>query len=156
MQRAPILTLLLCQLGIVKPPRRLLLLLQTTRSWRSIGPFDSPMAESARLLPVTASPLPVHAGTIAGFISRNPAAERLGDKRQPSGTSETRPAPTGITAAGPESQPRPDPACRTDAATASVKLLQSRQRPAPGKPCAKRVVTTRRQPVVTTRKLPQP
>jgi len=61
---------LLCQSGVVKPPRRLLLLLlQTTRSWRSIGPFSSPMAMSARLMPVTASPLPAHAGAIAGLIS---------------------------------------------------------------------------------------
>jgi hypothetical protein len=59
----------LCQSGIGKQPRRLLLLLQTTRSWRSIGPFDSPMAESARLMPVTASPMPAHAGAIAGLIS---------------------------------------------------------------------------------------
>ena len=63
-------TQVLCQSGIEKQPRRLLLmLLQTTRSCRSIGPFDSRMAESARLMPVTASPMPAHAGAIAGLIS---------------------------------------------------------------------------------------
>jgi len=63
------LTQLLCQSGIGKQRRRLLLLLQTTRSWRSIGPFNFPLAESARMMAVTASPLPAHAGAIAGLIS---------------------------------------------------------------------------------------
>jgi hypothetical protein len=48
-----------------------------------------------------------------------------------------------------------DPTRRTEAATAEVKLLQSRSALLQAKPCANRVVTTRRQPVVTTRKLPQ-
>ena len=61
----------------------------------------------------------------------------------------------------PASQPAPrtdcatDPACQAETATANVKLPQSRQRTAPAKTCVNRVVTTRRQPVVTTRKLPQ-
>ena len=61
----------------------------------------------------------------------------------------------------PVSQPVPrancatHPARRTEAARADIKLLQPRQRPAQAKPCANRVVTTRRQPVVTTRTLPQ-
>ena len=48
-----------------------------------------------------------------------------------------------------------DPVCRTEAATTDAKLLQPRQRPASSQPCANRVVTTRRHPVVTTRKMPQ-
>lgn len=32
-------------------------------------PFYSPLAESARLMPVTASPMPAHAGALAGLIS---------------------------------------------------------------------------------------
>ena len=45
--------------------------------------------------------------------------------------------------------------CWPEAATAEVQLLQFRQRPAPAGPCANRVVTTRRQPVVTTLEMPQ-
>ena len=48
------------------------------------------------------------------------------------GTTNARPAPTGITA-GPEDQLRHHPARRTEAATAEVKLLQLRQRPAPSR-----------------------
>ena len=49
--------------------------------------------------PVTASPMPAHPGATAGLISRNPAAERAGDRPQASGTRDARPAPTGIAAA---------------------------------------------------------
>lgn len=49
----------------------------------------------------------------------------------------------------------PTPVGQTEAATADVQLLQPRQRPAADPRCANRVVTTRRQPVVTTRTLPQ-
>ena len=62
----------------------------------------------------------------------------------------------------PASQPVPgancaiDPARRTEAATADVQLLQSRSALPQAEPCANRVVTTRRQPVVTTREMPQP
>lgn len=47
------------------------------------------------------------------------------------------------------------PAYRTEAATAEVKLLQPRSALLQAEACANRVVTTRRQPVVTTRELPQ-
>ena len=62
----------------------------------------------------------------------------------------------------PASQPVPrancatGPALRIEAASADVDLLQSRSALPKAKPCANRVVTTRRQPVVTTRELPQP
>jgi len=62
----------------------------------------------------------------------------------------------------PASQPVPrancatHPAFRTEAATAEVKRLRSRSALPQAEPCANRVVTTRRQAVVTTRKLPQP
>ena len=49
-----------------------------------------------------------------------------------------------------------DPALRAEAATTEVKPLQSRSALPQAKPCANRVVTTRRQPVVTTREMPQP
>ena len=61
----------------------------------------------------------------------------------------------------PASQPVPrancatGPTLRIEAATTEVKPLQSRSALPKAKPCANRVVTTRRQPVVTTRKLPQ-
>ena len=48
------------------------------------------------------------------------------------------------------------PAYRTEAATTDVKLLQPRSALLQAQPCANRVVTTRRQPVVTTREMPQP
>ena len=63
------------------------------------------------------------------------------------------PQPTSRCARWPNEPP--STACRSVAATAVAKLLQSRQRPALAKPCANRVVTTRRQPVVTTRSQPQ-
>jgi hypothetical protein len=68
-------------------------------------PFNFPLAESARLMPVTASPMPAYAGAVAGLISRKPAAERCGDNSRSSGMTLARPAPTGITV-GPESQLR--------------------------------------------------
>ena len=49
-----------------------------------------------------------------------------------------------------------DPALGIEAASADVQLLQSRSALLQAKPCANRVVTTRRQPVVTTREMPQP
>ena len=57
------------------------------------------LAESARLMPVTASPMPAHAGTNAGHISCNPAAERLGDIGSSSGPIDARTPPTCIAAA---------------------------------------------------------
>jgi hypothetical protein len=48
-----------------------------------------------------------------------------------------------------------DPALGIEAASADVQLLQSRSALPQAKPCSNRVVTTRRQPVVTTRKLHQ-
>ena len=62
----------------------------------------------------------------------------------------------------PASQPVPraycatDPTRRTEAATADVQLLQSRSALPKAELCANRVVTTRHQPVVTTREMPQP
>ncbi len=103
---------------------------------------------------VTASPLPARAGAIAGLISWNPAAERRGDTRQASGTTGARPSPTG-TAAATDGPGLPTPVGQTEAATVDVQLLQPRQRPVADSRCANRVVTTRRQPVVTTRMLPQ-
>ena len=45
------------------------LLLQASRYWRNVSTFNSQLAESARLMPVTASPMPAHAGAQAGLIS---------------------------------------------------------------------------------------
>jgi hypothetical protein len=50
----------------------------------------------------------------------------------------------------------PIPALGIEAASADVQLLQSRSALPQAKPCGNRVVTTRRQPVVTTREMPQP
>ena len=131
--------------------------MQSPCCWRSIGPFDFSLAESARLMSVTASPLPARAGAIAGLISWNPAAERRGDTRQASGTTAARPCPNRHRCGLRRPAALPTPAGQTEAATADVWLLQPRQRPAadPDTRCANRVVTTRRQPVVTTRMLPQ-
>ena len=112
------------------------------------------MAESARLMPVSASPCP---------LTRAPSPAASPRTRLPKGVeiNVSHRAHQKPALPQPASQPAPrancatDPACRTKAATPNVKLLQSRQRPAPAKTCANRVVTTRRQPVVTTRKLPQ-
>ena len=102
---------------------------------------DSPLtlAESARLMPDTASPQPAPGGAYASVISCKPAAARSGDTRQGSKTKRL---------------PCPSRACGTVAASAETPLLQPRPQPAPAR-CANRVVTTRRQPVVTTRTLPQ-
>ncbi len=90
-------------------------------------------------MPDTASPLPAPVGAYAGLISCKPAAARSGDTRQASKTKRL---------------PCPSRACGTVAASAETPLLQPRPQPAPAR-CANRVVTTRRQPVVTTRALPQ-
>ena len=45
------------------------LLLQSTELGAASAQFNSPLAESARLMPVTASPMPAHAGALAGLIS---------------------------------------------------------------------------------------
>lgn len=93
------------------------------------APFNSPLAESARLMPVTASPMPAHPGAIAGLISCKPAAEWRGDVCQSSGTTNARlPQPALQPFRKPAVPSRP--ARRTEAARADVKLLQPRQRPA--------------------------
>ena len=57
-----------CQSGNRKRPQQWLLL-QASRYWRNGSAFNSQLAESARLMPVTASPMPAHAGAQAGLIS---------------------------------------------------------------------------------------
>jgi hypothetical protein len=57
-----------CQSGNRRWPQQWLLV-QASRYWRNVSAFNSQLAESARLMPVTASPMPAHVGAQAGLIS---------------------------------------------------------------------------------------
>jgi hypothetical protein len=58
----------LCQEGIRKTPR-LHCCCNPQEFGAASAQFNFPLAESARLMPVTASPMPAHAGALAGLIS---------------------------------------------------------------------------------------
>ena len=97
-----------------------------------------PLAESARLMPVNASPPRTAVRAHAGHFSCKPAASRPGGRRPIANSSRS-------------------PRSSLDNSAAIVPLCCNRQRCFGDRgDCAKRVVTTRWQPVVTTRPKPQP
>ena len=116
--------------------------------------FNFPMADSARLMPVTTSPMPAH----------TPSPASSPETRRPKGVE----IPVGHRAQHVPAPPHP--ASTLDPTANCVKEYSLPDRSGrqsissccnfasalpQAKLCANRVVTTRRQPVVTTRKLPQ-
>ena len=59
----------LCQSGIKKMPRDSYCCCKPQEVGATSAQFNFPMAESARLMPVIASPMPAHTGALAGHIS---------------------------------------------------------------------------------------